>query len=210
MFYTIDPEGMIDITMPLSKDTPCWPGDTPFRREVREEHGFRTSRMVMSTHSGTHMDSPAHLCRCSATIDLIPPSGLVLPALVIDLHGKVSVTAADLKNLPLDGRALLLRTAPEFPPDDLIEYGHLTADAAQMAVEGGARLVGIDTLSVDAPDCDLAHGILLEGSIPVVENLVLGHVHPGEYLLLCFPLRIIAGDGSPVRAFLHPLMTAEE
>ncbi len=209
MFYMIDPEAMIDITMPLSQHTPCWPGDTPFRREMREEHGFRTSRIVMSTHSGTHMDSPAHLIRCSITIDQIPPSGLVLPALLIDLPGIESVTAGHLKDLPLAGRALLLRTAPEVPAEDLMEYGHLTADAAQMAVEHGARLVGIDALSVDPPDCDLAHGILLEGSVPVIENLVLGHVHPGEYLLFCFPLRISSGDGSPVRAFLHPLLTAE-
>jgi arylformamidase len=205
MDYLIDPRGMIDVSMPLSSETVAWPGDTRFRREVREEHGFRTSKLVMSTHSGTHMDSPAHLCRCSSTIDKVPAAVLVSPAVVAHFPDTMEVTADHLMSVSFEGRALLLRT---LSGKALMEYGHLTADAAQMVVEKDARLVGIDTLSIDPPGSDTAHGMLLESSIPIVENLVLDHVLPGEYLLLCFPLRIKSGDGSPVRAFLHPLITA--
>lgn len=205
MHYSIDPEKLLDVTMPLSNTTPAWPGDTRFRREFREEAGFRTSRIVMSSHSGTHMDAPAHLCRCSATIDGIPPSRLILPALVLDCTEHRAVEPGLLSSLELEGRAILLKTARGQVPADVMEYASLAAATARTAVEKGVSLMGIDSLSVDPPGSDASHGILLEAGVPVVENLVLRGTPPGNYLLLCFPLRIMSGDGSPVRAFLHPL-----
>lgn len=205
MRYSIDPEKLLDVTMPLSNTTPAWPGDTRFRRESREEAGFRTSRIVMSSHSGTHMDAPAHLCRCSAAIDGITPSRLILPALVLDCTERRAVEPGLLAGLELEGRALLLKTARGQGHADIREYGHLAAGTARAAVEKGICLVGIDSLSVDPPGSDASHGTLLEAGVPVVENLVLRDIPPGEYLLLCFPLRIQSGDGSPARAFLHPL-----
>lgn len=203
--YSIDPGKLLDVTMPLSNTTPAWPGDTRFRRETREEAGFRTSRIVMSCHSGTHMDAPAHLSRCSAAIDGIPASRLILPALVLDGTGCGEVGPGLLRGLELKGRAVLLKTVGGEEHSDIMEYGHLAAGTAQAAVEKGVYLVGIDSLSVDPPGGSASHGILLEAGVPVMENLVLREILPGEYLLLCFPLRIESGDGSPVRAFLHPL-----
>lgn len=205
MHYSIDPEKLLDVTMPLSNTTPAWPGDTRFGRETREEAGFRTSRMVMSSHSGTHMDAPAHLCRCSATVDGMQPSRFILPALVLDCAGHRAVEPGLLDGLELEEKAILLKTACGQGPADVRKYGHLAAGTAEMAVETGVLLVGIDSLSVDPPGSDVSHGILLEAGVPVVENLVLRDIAPGKYLLLCFPLRIQSGDGSPVRAFLHPL-----
>lgn len=207
MRFTLDPERLVDVTMPLSDNTPAWPGDTQFRREVREGHGFRTSRITMSSHSGTHLDAPGHLSELGSFVDGMPPSSLILPALVIDAAGHQAVGRELLDGLRLGGRALLLKTRAEPSLNLSMDYGHLSPEAACMAVDMGTSMVGIDTLSVDPPNSDRAHRTLLGAGIPVVENLWLEEISPGGYFFLCFPLRIESGDGSPVRAFLQPDLT---
>ncbi len=49
------------------------------------------------------------------------------------------------------------------------------------------------------------HRSLLEAGIYILEGCALGDVPPGEYELVCLPLRILAGDASPCRAILRPL-----
>ena len=198
MKYTIDPERLIDITAPLSEDTPAWPGDTAFRRNVREEYGFSTSRIVMSAHSGTHMDAPAHRFSGGMTIDLIPASRMIMPCSVLDLTRSPEVRTEELERVDLHGRAVVFKTGVR---------GHLSAGAAELLLEKGALLVGIDSMSVDAAQCDDVHRTLLGAEIPILENLLLKGVEPGDYILLCIPLRIVSGDGSPCRVFLQPLIT---
>lgn len=206
MEYRISPEELIDITMPLSENTPAWPGDVRFSKESSVIHGFRTSKLTMSSHCGTHIDSPAHLASCGTFVNDIPLSRLILPAVVVDCEGNRIIGKNFIENLSLDGKALLLKTLSGHSQEilDTMKYSYLTATAAELAVNRGIRTVGIDTLSVDSPDSIRVHEILLNASVPILENLVLKDVRPGNYLLICFPLKIESGDGSPVRAFLQP------
>lgn len=152
------------------------------------------------------MDAPAHLLDDGTTIDDLPLSRLVLPATVAECRGD-SVGAEDLPEVQVDGRAVLLRTGGGRLPRDRFraEYPHLEPSAAEALRDGGARLVGLDYLSVDPPGGDAAHRLLLGAGIPIVEDLLLGEVAAGEYVLVCLPLRIHRGDGAPVRALLSPL-----
>jgi arylformamidase len=175
----------IDITRPLSAGTEPWPGDAPFRRTEVKAAGWTVSRLRMSAHSGTHMDAPRHRIEDGTTVDRIPPDRLFVPALVC------SSAPDDFR-----GRAVLLP-------------GGVTGAEADRLVSGGAVLVGTSSMSVDLGDSDEAHRILLGADIPVVENLMLEGVEQGAYTLVCLPLRIEGGDGSPVRAFLvRPRRTA--
>lgn len=204
MVYCIDPSELIDITEPLSGGTPPWPGDTPFERSVREGHGFRTSRISMSSHSGSHMDAPSHLTDYRGTIDMVPHERMLLPAQVVLAPGSGMVDGPDLDGLELNGRALLVRSIGDSDMTAGERNGHLSAGAARMAVDRGVAVAGTDSMSIDPPDSDETHRVLLGGSVYILENLRLTSVRPGSYILLCFPLRIESGDGSPVRAFLHP------
>lgn len=207
MEYRISPEDWIDITMPVSENTPAWPGDVRFLKESSVVHGFRTSKLTMSSHCGTHIDAPAHLASRSAFVNDIPLSRLILPAVVVDCEGKRRIRKDLIEKLSLEGKALLLKTINEpRKPGNTMEYSYLTTPAAEMAISGGIKTVGIDTLSVDAPDSALVHEILLNASVPILENLLLEDVRPGNYLLICLPLKIESGDGSPVRAFLQPFL----
>jgi arylformamidase len=72
-------------------------------------------------------------------------------------------------------------------------------------VAAGVRLLGIDYLSVEgyrvtgAP----AHHALLRAGVFLLEGLDLSIVPPGEYELLCLPLRLTGADGAPARALLR-------
>lgn len=159
----------------------------------------------MSSHCGTHIDAPAHLASCSTFVNDIPLSRLILPAVVVDCEGNRSIGKNLIEELTLEGKALILKTINDpRKPSDTMDYSYLTATAAELAVNRGIKTVGIDTLSVDSPDSILVHEILLNASVPILENLLLKDIRPGNYLLICFPLKIESGDGSPVRAFLQP------
>jgi len=79
----------------------------------------------------------------------------------------------------------------------------LSADAASYLVDLGVQVVGVDYLSV-APFRDPVpiHKILLETGVLIIEGLDLSQVEPGEYTLLCLPLKIKGSDGAPARVML--------
>lgn len=206
MNFVLSADGLMDITRPLSRETPVWPGDQQFIRESSSEGGFVSSRICMSSHSGTHMDAPSHLADLSRGIDEIPFHQLICTAVVVDCSMDSHVTEQTIGRLYLEGRALLLKTEhrENMSLQEKEYYSTLSDDAAERAVKMGISLLGTDARSVDQPDCSSIHRIILGSHIPIVENLMLSSIPPGEYLLICLPMLVEQGDGAPVRAFLYP------
>ena len=83
----------------------------------------------------------------------------------------------------------------------------IEADAARYLADCGVRTVGVDYLSIGAYKGDgvETHQILLGAGVWVIEGLDLSAVEPGDYELVCLPLRIEGGDGAPARAALRRL-----
>ena len=55
---------VIDLTHTIRPDMPVYPGTETPRFEPAnsyEKDGFKETRLTMFTHTGTHMDPPAHL-----------------------------------------------------------------------------------------------------------------------------------------------------
>jgi arylformamidase len=69
----------------------------------------------------------------------------------------------------------------------------------------GVRSVGVDYLSVGGftRDAKESHRALLSANVCIIEGLNLSPVEPGEYELICLPLRISGADGAPARAVLR-------
>ncbi len=201
---------IIDISRPISADTPVWPGDPPVlvERVARVEAGdpADVSRLQLGTHTGTHVDPPAHFLPGGVTVDELPLDVLVGPAIVADLTAAASIGSGVLDALavPAGTTRVLLKTAGGGAgPSDSARHGILTAEGARWLVHHGVRLVGADTLSIE-PDTDTypVHRTLLEAGVVIVEGLDLAPVAPGAYELVCLPLRIAGGDGAPARAVL--------
>ncbi|MBI2906096.1 MAG: cyclase family protein [Chloroflexi bacterium] len=202
-----------DISIPLSPRTPTFPGDTgvsvdPFHR-LSWGDGYDSSQLTLSTHSGTHIDPPAHLLPEGATIDQLPLDALMGKAWVAQIASPVSISAVDLAaaGIPAGTERLLLKTRnsdlwerPGFQSD----FVHLEPGGATWIANAGIRLVGVDYLTLDRLDAPTpeTHLILLQRGIIIVEGLDLRPVAPGPYTLACLPLRIERGDGAPARAVL--------
>ena len=93
----------IDITLPISASTPVWPGDAPVT--IRRTTGISAvSELSMSSHSGTHVDAPAHFLPNGGTVDLIALDALVGPAWVARVAGAATVTAEHLERAGIPSR----------------------------------------------------------------------------------------------------------
>jgi arylformamidase len=203
---------IIDISRPLSPDTPVWPGDAPLEIEwvarIGGDSPVNLTRIRTSLHVGTHADAPLHVAPGAPAIDEIDLHAFVGPVRVVEVRpdpGRL-IQPSDLGALdPADPPRVLLRTGTypgpgQWPGD----FAALAPETARLLVERETLLIGLDTPSVDPADSsDLpAHRILASGKVAWLENLDLSSAYPGLYWLAALPLRIRGGDGSPVRAVL--------
>ncbi len=198
-----------DLTLPLSPELAVWPGDAPV--EIDRSAGLpAVSRLAFGSHSGTHVDPPAHFLEGGMTVDRLPLELLVGPAWLaqVDEGGTVTAAALEAAAIPPGIERLLLRTRNSdrppakhgFDPD----FSALAPDAADWLNRRGVRLVGIDAPSIEPYDspAHAVHNTLLGAGVIIVEGLLLAGVPAGAYTLICLPLRIEHGDGAPARVLL--------
>jgi arylformamidase len=192
-----------------------WPGDPEVRitRALSIDAGddANVSHLDLGAHTGTHMDAPVHFVPGGAGIDAMPPEATIGPARVVAIDDPESVKADELRrNEPQRGERLILRTRnsgrdwsrQQFDPD----FVHVAPDGAALLAESRVRTVGVDYLSVGGYRSGGAetHRALLEAGIWIIEGLDLIAVEPGDYELICLPMKIVDSDGAPARALLRP------
>jgi arylformamidase len=202
-----------DISVPIRSGGLVYPGnpeiDIELQQAVAKGAGANVSTIHFGSHTGTHADAARHFFDDGQTVDKIPLERLIGPALLLRFADDVrSVGAAELRAHDIKGQTrILLRTRnsaflsqKEFVKD----YTYLAPDGAQYLVDQGVELVGIDYLSIEQfhSGHHLTHRTLLERSVVIVEGLDLSVPPPGEYQLICLPLRIEGCDGAPARAVL--------
>ena len=128
--------------------------------------------------------------------------------------GVADITAAVLAALELPERVerLLLRTLNSDKPQLYrtpfdSDYAALTLDAAEwLAARGGMRLIGVDYLSVQRHELSTdIHRVILGAGIAILEGIDLHATPPGEYELVCLPLRLADVEAAPARAVLRPI-----
>lgn len=205
---------IIDISMPLDVLTPNYPGDTKFQRETSiisiqgTDDVCTASSLVMSAHSGTHIDAPRHFMTDGITVLDIPPRRLISKAVVLARSGNAGLIGPDeLNQVSLEsGMSILLKTTntPSAEQEHSTGTVRLSLPGARYLTERGVNLVGINAISIEVENDPSypVHRHLLGKGLIVLENLVLDHVEEGIYTLIVFPLAIRDGDGAPARAML--------
>lgn len=210
---------IIDISLPLSSDTPRWPSSPEFKlqryKQLKAGDDSNNSYLCCDVHTGTHIDAPSHFLPKAADTDQLPLELLIGPATVCHLEGISAIRATDLESLalPIGIQRLLLRTdnsklwetkRAAFKPD----YVGLTSDAARWIAARDIQLVGIDYLSIAVmDDIVYTHRILLHKGIVLLEGINLSGVAAGEYELICLPLKLTGAEGAPARAVLRGPIT---
>jgi arylformamidase len=207
----------IDISVPLRNGMVHWPGDAPFQRipslEIANGDPCNLSQISTTTHIGTHMDAPLHYLAGAAGIETMPITASIGRARVIEIRDPEMIRVSELKAYGLaKGERVLFKTwnsRRSWKSDEFQKkYVHIDPAAARHLVECGVQTVGVDYLSVGGFESGgpETHRILLEAGIWIIEGLRLEHVEPGDYELVCLPLKIIGGDGAPARAVLRKLV----
>jgi arylformamidase len=209
----------IDISAPVQEGMPVWPGDPApyFERVMDQNKGdvCTVTRVAMGAHTGTHMDAPLHFLQNAATMDQMPIEATVGPARVIGISDAIAIHKAELCPHALQrGERILFRTANSAQDWSCLPFSEdfvfIARDAAEYLAECGVQAVGVDYLSVGGfrQDSVETHEALLGNGIWVMEGLVLHGVDPGEYELVCLPLRWVGTEGAPARAILRMAVKA--
>ncbi len=205
---------IFDLTHTISAHMPVYPGTEPpvfITGCSIDEIGFLEKKITLYSHTGTHMDAPAHLIKGSKTLDQLPVEHFYGKAFLLDL--------ADIETQTIGIKELE-------PHQDTIEqieflmihtgwsrywgleryfsdYHVLSLEAAQWLSRFNLKGVGLDTISADEPDSQdfPVHKALLRNDTIIVENLMnLEKLPCHQFIFSCFPLSFEDADGSPVRA----------
>jgi len=168
-----------DISLTLDTNMPNWPGHPSMAivRDARnfEQNGYFAQTLIMSEHTGSHVDAPAHAVRNmgDATIDTLPADMLIAPYKKYDLisHDYKAGEAVDLATI----RAVEKKDGFSLVPGDVVllqfgwdKYFHpeanmtermwwatnspgITEEVAQYFSDAKIRAIGSDSLGCDAP-----------------------------------------------------------
>lgn len=126
---------IFDITKPLTPSTKVYDGDPAFQAESLERNGYALSKITMGTHTGTHIDAPAHYF-LGETVAEIPLDRLI---------GKCMVSSCGI---------------PEYPR--VLIRGEISLDCA-LESASTLELIGTDALSIG--DDDVHRALLGAGVI---------------------------------------------
>lgn len=164
----------IDLTQVMQEGMPFWPGGVPFKMErlVDYDQGYRLHKFEVGENTGTHVDAPAHFIEGQASIDQIPLSQLIVPAVVINVQDKVAgnpdyeLTPADIEaweaqhgRIPENALVILnsgwhkrFGDPKQYVNQDDADVMHFPGyqpESAKVLLERNVAGVGIDTLSLD-------------------------------------------------------------
>ncbi len=206
---------ILDITPPVSADTPMFPGDTSFSAArswtISNECPVNVSKVVMSTHTGAHADAPLHYNAKGKPIDEVDISAYIGLCAVLHLTASGPVIsqreiagALDAISVTAPER-VLIRTYTASPGEWDENFTAIGADAIEWLAQHGCRLIGVDTPSLDPATSKTmdAHNAVYRTDMRILEGLRLDHVAPGVYELIAPPLKLKGLDAAPVRALLR-------
>lgn len=214
-----------DATFPVSKSMQTYPA--PWHSAVNVEQtatlercGRRASQITIGSHSGTHIDAPAHFLR-GPTIDQMPIDLMVGSAILVDLRPHLQskvIGAAQIQealgNFSIQRRTILNCGYSQTygSPDFYTNSPYLAHDAADFLMSEGVQLLGYDLPSPDNPEYNYLHHkdspihkLFLSANVWLLEYLNVPAKICGTLPIEIFvaPLPIVDGDGSPVRCLLE-------
>lgn len=207
---------VIDLTHTMKENMPVYPGtDTPkfIPANSYEKNGFKETLLQMYTHTGTHMDPPAHLFAGRTTLDQFPAEQFIGKALVIDCRDLQEGQAISMERIHKTGEKIKdadfllfnLGWDKRWGTDAYFgDYPCIDEDVLNYILSGNYKGIGFDTIGLDpiADENLTRHKMLFQKcDIVNIENLKNLELCGSDlFWFSCFPLKMDNCDGSPVRA----------
>ena len=209
---------IFDITVTISAETPIYKGDPGVElntfKAIATGSSANVSQISFGVHTATHVDAPNHFIDGAKRVHEIDPQKLMGPCRVIAVPEDVTAIEPEhLGDLAGVERVLFKTKNSHFWSNPELgfrtDFSYLTPEAANLLVESGVVLVGIDYLSIEKSGSPghPVHITLLEKEVVILEGVDLREVPGGDYELICAPLKYdgATGDGSPARTFLREI-----
>ncbi|MEO1524534.1 MAG: cyclase family protein [Planctomycetota bacterium] len=202
---------IIDLSLPVSGEMP---GVEISTAKTVERDGWNATTLTLYSHAGTHTDASSHFLTDGKSLDQLDLSAWCGPAKVVNLapiEPRQRITVEDILSRVghvASGDRLLLRTdwhqrygTPEYRD----ELPRISVELARWLGETGVALLGVEPPSVadvnNLEEVTEVHQILFRGGVRIVEGLAhLDELTQPLVDFVALPLRIVGGDGCPVRA----------
>lgn len=203
-----------DLTHVIDSDMPVFPGtEQPIFKKANtlEKDGFRETKITMYSHTGTHIDAPAHMLSNGRSLDNFEMEQFIGQATILDFSnekielidvGSLKPYEEKIKNVEF----LIIKTGwSKYWGDEKYykDFPSLSEESAKWLAEFNLKGIGIDAISIDdiKSTTYAIHKILMPKDIIIIENLSNLDSISQEYFILCIvPLKTKNADGSPVRA----------
>ena len=197
----------VDLSHPISNDMTTYPSDpnVAIMRE-KEIHSDRSllHRFTMGTHTGTHLDVPAHIISGGKTLDSFSLSSFTGKTIKVDNN-----SISDLGKIEerIDGIIFESGWYKKFN-EQKIYFGSdrpkIPENLVRKVIEMDIKFFGCDLPSVDISGSKdkPVHNALLGADIIIYESLTNLNQVPMliPFKFFGFPLPFVGLDGSPVRA----------
>ncbi len=204
---------IIDLSLDIYDKAPTfWPDPkTSVTPHLKIENlKYNITRLVMSTHLGTHLDAPFHFFDEGKTVDQLDLSRGIGPAWVLNFTHKGPKEQITLEDLQPHaekikaGARLIIHTGWDkvFPEDRYFtDCPGLTPQACQFLADKKIAALAMDMPTVYGPEYVEVHHSLLGAEVLIIEGLAhLEKLTCERVLLIAAPLKIQGCDGSPCRA----------
>jgi len=213
---------IIDLTLTICNNMLTFPSYWHPQVEVslmgrHEREGRETRKLILGTHTGTHIDAPSHFIKGGKTIEEIELEYLIGPAIVVDFSkkGNKEISYKEVKEAlekfkDKNIKRVLFRydwSEKWGSPDYYVDYPFFSFEACKYIVECGIKLIGLDTPSPDSVSKNYGteedspnHKLLLSNDVMIIEYLCnMKKITKEEVDLLALPLKIEKADGAPCR-----------
>ena len=228
---------VVDLTHGFDARTIYWPtSPSGFRLDTLawgpsgRGYFYAAASLSAPEHGGTHLDAPLHFGEGKRSVDEIPVTQLVGPAVVIDISDRAArdadyrLTREDVLAFEMHhgriapGTIVLLRTGwgrrwpdrkaylgDDTPGDasrlHFPSYGE--ASARLLVEERGVAALGADVASIDYGQSEdfVVHRVVAAAEVPGFENLAnLDELPETGAVVIALPMKIAGGTGGPLRA----------
>ena len=184
-----------DITKEATRvtDSNIWVADLQWEKRIDCGEDCNLSKIKMSSHSGTHIDTPYHFLEDGKCISNYPMSRFFGGCTVVTVNRVL--TGEDMEQLlPRCKKKILFKGG---------ENGVLSSSAVYVMADYGVELVGTENMCVAFDlEKDKVNRELAYNDVLVINNLDLSKINDGIYTMVALPLKVDGAEATPCRAIL--------
>ena len=176
-----------------------------------EKDGFKLHELKINSHTGTHVDAPAHMIAGMKNLDDFSLNQFYGKGLMLKVNqftnGEIPLDFLKKHESQIQKTEFLILNSGWHKKwktaEYQVNYPILSQESAEWLTQFKLKGIGLDSISIDPTDSQDVplHKIILGAGFLIIENLANLDVLPEiGFQFQCFPLKVDQADGSTSRA----------